>query len=191
MLSTLELSRFRLVMIFIHSQSGPCKYDNFMAQRHAEHNDLDAEPRFLTKFAWLSIGAAIADHRAQGRRLPPDRLVGLLSDAIESLVNLAGAVMALIMLVIAARPADERSRLRAQQGGILRKCHGGHPHLRRGDRNHRYSRSKVDRTKGTGAAGRRSGSLRCRVGHQLHRCAHPPGAGRKDAPSRSKRTRIT
>ena len=33
--------------------------------------------------------------------------VGLLSDAIESLVNLAGAVMALIMLTIAARPADE------------------------------------------------------------------------------------
>jgi cation diffusion facilitator family transporter len=33
--------------------------------------------------------------------------VGLLSDAIESLVNLAGAVMALLMLTVAARPADE------------------------------------------------------------------------------------
>jgi cation diffusion facilitator family transporter len=33
--------------------------------------------------------------------------VGLLSDAIESLVNLAGACMALAMLIIAARPADE------------------------------------------------------------------------------------
>jgi cation diffusion facilitator family transporter len=33
--------------------------------------------------------------------------VGLLSDALESLVNLAGAVMALAMLTIAARPADE------------------------------------------------------------------------------------
>lgn len=33
--------------------------------------------------------------------------VGLLSDALESLVNLAGAVMALAMLTVAARPADE------------------------------------------------------------------------------------
>jgi cation diffusion facilitator family transporter len=33
--------------------------------------------------------------------------VGLLSDALESLVNLAGALFALWMVVIAARPADE------------------------------------------------------------------------------------
>jgi cation diffusion facilitator family transporter len=33
--------------------------------------------------------------------------VGLLSDALESFVNLAGALMALAMLTIAARPADE------------------------------------------------------------------------------------
>lgn len=33
--------------------------------------------------------------------------VGLLSDAMESLVNLAGALMALAMLSVAARPADE------------------------------------------------------------------------------------
>jgi cation diffusion facilitator family transporter len=33
--------------------------------------------------------------------------VGLLSDALESLVNLAGAIVAVSMLTIAARPADE------------------------------------------------------------------------------------
>ena len=33
--------------------------------------------------------------------------VGLLSDAIESLVNLAGGIMALSMLTVAARPPDE------------------------------------------------------------------------------------
>jgi divalent metal cation (Fe/Co/Zn/Cd) transporter len=33
--------------------------------------------------------------------------VGLLSDALESLVNLAAALMALAMLIIAARPSDE------------------------------------------------------------------------------------
>jgi cation diffusion facilitator family transporter len=33
--------------------------------------------------------------------------VGLLSDALESLVNLAGGIMALAMLSVAARPADD------------------------------------------------------------------------------------
>jgi cation diffusion facilitator family transporter len=33
--------------------------------------------------------------------------VGLLSDALESVVNLIGAMMALAMLIVAARPADE------------------------------------------------------------------------------------
>jgi cation diffusion facilitator family transporter len=33
--------------------------------------------------------------------------VGLLSDAIESFVNLAGAIMALWMLTLAAQPADD------------------------------------------------------------------------------------
>jgi cation diffusion facilitator family transporter len=34
--------------------------------------------------------------------------VGLLSDALESLVNLAGGLMAVVMLTVAAQPADER-----------------------------------------------------------------------------------
>jgi hypothetical protein len=33
--------------------------------------------------------------------------VGLLSDALESLINLVGAVMLMAMLAVAARPADE------------------------------------------------------------------------------------
>jgi len=33
--------------------------------------------------------------------------VGLLSDAMESLVNLASAVFGLVMVTIAARPADD------------------------------------------------------------------------------------
>lgn len=61
----------------------------------------------LTRFAWLSIGAAITTIVLKtGAYLLTDS-VGLLSDAIESLVNLAGAIMALVMLTIAARPADE------------------------------------------------------------------------------------
>jgi cation diffusion facilitator family transporter len=61
----------------------------------------------LTRFAWLSISAAVV---TIGLKLVAYRLtgsVGLLSDAIESLVNLVGGIMALAMLTIAARPADE------------------------------------------------------------------------------------
>ena len=61
----------------------------------------------LTRFAWLSIGAAVL---TIGLKVVAYRLtgsVGLLSDAIESLVNLVGGIMALAMLTIAARPADE------------------------------------------------------------------------------------
>jgi cation diffusion facilitator family transporter len=61
----------------------------------------------LTRFAWLSIGAALATIALKTTAYFLTGSVGLLSDAIESLVNLAGAVMALIMLTIAARPADE------------------------------------------------------------------------------------
>ncbi len=60
----------------------------------------------LTRFAWLSISAAAATISLKTVAYFLTGSVGLLSDAIESLVNLAGAVMALIMLTIAARPAD-------------------------------------------------------------------------------------
>ena len=61
----------------------------------------------LTKFAWLSIAAALATITLKAGAYYLTGSVGLLSDAIESLVNLAGAFMALFMLTIAARPADE------------------------------------------------------------------------------------
>lgn len=61
----------------------------------------------LTKFAWLSIGAAVATIALKAVAYLLTGSVGLLSDAIESLVNLAGALMALTMLIVAARPADE------------------------------------------------------------------------------------
>ena len=61
----------------------------------------------LTRFAWLSIGAAVLTMGLKAAAFWLTGSVGLLSDALESLVNLAGALMALIMLTIAARPADE------------------------------------------------------------------------------------
>ncbi|MES2490270.1 MAG: cation diffusion facilitator family transporter [Pseudomonadota bacterium] len=61
----------------------------------------------LTRYAWLSIAAAIL---TMGLKLLAWQLtgsVGLLSDALESLVNLGGAVMALMMLRIAMQPPDD------------------------------------------------------------------------------------
>lgn len=62
---------------------------------------------FLTRFAWVSIGAAILTIGLKSAAYLLTGSVGLLSDALESFVNLAGALMALAMLTIAARPADE------------------------------------------------------------------------------------
>jgi cation diffusion facilitator family transporter len=78
-----------------------------MPHKHAEHNDLMQNRASLTRFAWLSIGAALVTMALKGAAYYWTGSVGLLSDAIESLVNLTGAVMALGMLAIAARPADE------------------------------------------------------------------------------------
>jgi cation diffusion facilitator family transporter len=61
----------------------------------------------LTRFAWLSIGAAVLTITLKAAAYFLTGSVGLLSDALESVVNLVGALMALAMLTIAARPADE------------------------------------------------------------------------------------
>lgn len=61
----------------------------------------------LTRYAWLSIAAAIATILLKGVAWKLTGSVGLLSDAIESFVNLAGAIMALWMLTLAALPADD------------------------------------------------------------------------------------
>lgn len=61
----------------------------------------------LTRFAWLSIAAAVLTIALKAVAYMLTGSVGLLSDALESIVNLVGALMALAMLTIAARPADE------------------------------------------------------------------------------------
>ncbi len=73
------------------------------------HNHDTARPNraMLARYAWLSIAAAISTISLKAGAYLLTGSVGLLSDAAESGVNLAGAVMALAMLTIAARPADE------------------------------------------------------------------------------------
>jgi len=66
-----------------------------------------AAPRSaLVRFAWLSIVAAGVIICLKGLAYVLTGSVGLLSDALESLVNLAAACVALIAITIAARPAD-------------------------------------------------------------------------------------
>jgi cation diffusion facilitator family transporter len=62
----------------------------------------------LKKFIYLSIAAAIATILLKFLAYYLTHSVGLLSDALESCVNLAAAVIALIMLSIAEKPADEK-----------------------------------------------------------------------------------
>jgi cation diffusion facilitator family transporter len=64
-------------------------------------------PPSLTRFAWLSIGAAVVTIAMKLTAYLLTGSVGLLSDALESFVILAGAAMALAMLNLAAKPADE------------------------------------------------------------------------------------
>lgn len=66
-----------------------------------------APTRPLTRFAWLSIAAACSTIALKTAAFALTGSVGLLSDAMESVVNLVAAVVAMVALTIAARPADE------------------------------------------------------------------------------------
>lgn len=61
----------------------------------------------LRGYAWLSIGTAVATIALKALAYGLTGSVGLLSDALESGVNLATAVLALIILSIAQQPPDE------------------------------------------------------------------------------------
>ena len=61
----------------------------------------------LARFAWLSIAAAIVTIALKSLAYWLTGSVGLLSDALESLVNLVAAIITLGMLALAARPPDE------------------------------------------------------------------------------------
>jgi cation diffusion facilitator family transporter len=64
----------------------------------------------LRRYAVISILAALATIGLKGGAYLITGSVGLLSDALESLVNLAAAIVALIALSAAARPEDEDHR---------------------------------------------------------------------------------
>jgi cation diffusion facilitator family transporter len=61
----------------------------------------------LARFAWLSVAAAVVTIALKALAYQLTGSVGLLSDALESLVNLAAAFLTLGMLTLAARPPDD------------------------------------------------------------------------------------
>lgn len=68
---------------------------------------MPAEAPRLARFAWLSVATAFVTIALKLAAWRLTGSVGLLSDALESFVNLAAAVMALAMITVAARPPDE------------------------------------------------------------------------------------
>ncbi|HZE59597.1 MAG TPA: cation diffusion facilitator family transporter [Burkholderiales bacterium] len=61
----------------------------------------------LERYAWIAVGAAIATIALKTFAWWLTGSVGLLSDALESVVNLAAALLALSMLRLAASPPDD------------------------------------------------------------------------------------
>lgn len=61
----------------------------------------------LAIYGWLSIGAALLTIALKTYAYWLTGSVGLLSDALESLINLVAAIIVLITLSIAARPPDD------------------------------------------------------------------------------------
>ena len=59
----------------------------------------------LTRYAWLSLAAAVSTLALKAVAWALTSSVRFLSDALESVVNVGAAVMLLSMLRIAARPA--------------------------------------------------------------------------------------
>jgi len=60
----------------------------------------------LSRFAWLSILAAVLTISLKTTAYFYTGSIGLLSDALESVINLVAAVVALLMIKIAAQPPD-------------------------------------------------------------------------------------
>jgi cation diffusion facilitator family transporter len=65
-----------------------------------------AQSASLQRYAWFSVAAALATIGLKTWAWQVTGSVGMLSDALESLINLAAALLALSMLRLAASPPD-------------------------------------------------------------------------------------
>jgi cation diffusion facilitator family transporter len=69
---------------------------------------MTGKPKSLTLYGWVSLAAAIVTIVLKSYAYWLTDSVGLLSDALESVINLVAAVIMLIVLSIASRPPDHR-----------------------------------------------------------------------------------
>jgi cation diffusion facilitator family transporter len=77
-------------------------------QKEREHRSVMMQDRRrLVRYAWLSIATAVVTIALKAGAYLLTDSVGLLSDALESSVNLVAALVALITLTIAALPPDD------------------------------------------------------------------------------------
>lgn len=77
------------------------------AQKQQTAGSRYAPPVDLSKYAWMSIGAALSTIALKSWAAWVTSSAGLLSDAAESVVNLVAAIVALWVLKVSIRPADE------------------------------------------------------------------------------------
>lgn len=70
-------------------------------------NSTTSQPVPLTRYAWLSIAAAVVTITLKATAYFLTGSVGLLSDALESMVNLVSAIVALLVLRLVSRPASD------------------------------------------------------------------------------------
>ena len=68
---------------------------------------LERMQKSLTRYAWLSVGAAVVTIIMKSGAYWLTGSVGLLSDAIEGFINLAAASVVLVTLKVVERPPDE------------------------------------------------------------------------------------
>lgn len=68
---------------------------------------MTTEPKSLTIYGWLSLAAAISTIVLKSYAYWLTNSVGLLSEALELLINLVAAIIMLIVLSIASRPPDD------------------------------------------------------------------------------------
>lgn len=71
------------------------------------NNPMSDQHQSLTWYGWLSIAAAISTIALKSYAYWLTGSVGLLSDALESVINLVAAIIMLAVLTISARPPDD------------------------------------------------------------------------------------
>ena len=96
----LEKSLFRFGMAWQKKEQKKRHWASAMAVAKTDRSS-------LTRYAWLSIAAALVTIALKTWAWRITGSVGLLSDAMESVVNLVAAIMALAMLTLAAQPPDD------------------------------------------------------------------------------------